>query len=234
MPALSISQLPAGLALSGAELLPAVQDGATVRTSVAMLRAGLAVADHIHPTDEVEGLPEALAAMRRLGRRTLWLPASAMGVPAADGAVPATMEATAGASAVPVLDFDPDTPESAGLLAALPKAWDGGALAVQLLWTATQAGAVAWAVAATALSPDAPLDAVSGTAVPLVGTLATAGTLQATAEAGPLTPSGTPSPAGLLALTVARTAGDLADTLAADARLIGLRLFYTVGAASDD
>lgn len=234
MPALSISQLPTSLALSGAELLPAVQDGATVRTSVAMLRAGLAAAEHIHPTDEVEGLPEALSVMRRAGRRTLWLPAAAMAVPTAGGASLGTLEVTTGGPAVPVLDFDPDAPESAGLLAALPKAWDGGALSAQLLWTATQAGDVAWTVAATALAPDTALDAAPGTAVALTATLTAAGTLQATAAAGPLTPAGTPSPAGLLVLTVTRMAGDLADTLSADARLIGLRLFYTVDAASDD
>lgn len=234
MPALSISQLPAGLALSGAELVPAVQDGATVRTSVAMLRTGLATAEHIHAADEVEGLPEALAATRRVGRRTLWLPAGAMTAPSTGGAAPGTLESAVNGQLFQVFDFDQDTAEAVRIVTALPKAWDGGTLAAQLLWTAEAAGDVVWTVAAVALDAGTSLDAAPGAAIPVTGTLASAGTLQVTTEAGPLAPSGTPSPDGLLALKIVRVAGDLADTLAADARLIGLRLFYAVDAASDD
>ncbi|MCG5244258.1 hypothetical protein MCW82_31345, partial [Azospirillum doebereinerae] len=55
MPALPISQLPAAAALDGTELLPAVQNGTTVRTTAADLRAGLAEAAHRHAPADVTG-----------------------------------------------------------------------------------------------------------------------------------------------------------------------------------
>lgn len=42
MPPMKISQLPAAAALAGPELLPVVQDGATVQSTVGAMRAGLA------------------------------------------------------------------------------------------------------------------------------------------------------------------------------------------------
>lgn len=55
-----ISQLPAADAPAGPELLPAVQDGATVAVTVTQLRAGLAAAAHAHAVNDVTGLQTAL------------------------------------------------------------------------------------------------------------------------------------------------------------------------------
>ncbi|MBP2229458.1 hypothetical protein J2847_002757 [Azospirillum agricola] len=235
MPAVSISQLPAGAALAGPEQLPAVQDGATVRTTVADLRAGLAESGHGHGPADIAGLPAALAATRRLGRRSLWLPAAALAAPSTGGAAPGTLETPDHGVVLPTLDFDAETGERAQALVALPKAWDGGALAVQPVWTAGGgSGDVLWSVAGVALGDGEGLDAAAGAPVTVADTLTAADSLHAAGEGAPLVPAGAAVPGGLLVLTVARAAADPADTLDADARLLGLRLLYTVDAASDD
>lgn len=55
-----ISQLPAGAAPAGTEILPAVQGGATVAVTVNQLRAGMAAAVHAHAQGDVTGLTAAL------------------------------------------------------------------------------------------------------------------------------------------------------------------------------
>jgi len=234
MPALPISQLPAAAPLAGPELLPAVQDGATVRTTAAALRAGLTETGHAHAPADITGLPAVLAATRALGRRTLWVPAGALTVPTTGGAAAGTLEPAAG-MALATLDFDPNAQESAHALLALPKAWDGGALAVQPLWTAGGGtGDVLWTVGGAALGDGDGLDTAGGVAVTVPDTLDAPDALHTADESAPLTPAGAPTPGGLLRLTVSRAAADPADTLDADARLLGLRLFYRVDAASDD
>lgn len=235
MPALPISQLPAAAPLAGSEILPAVQSGATVRTTAAELRAGLALSTHTHAPADVAGLPAALAATRRLGRRSLWLPAGAMASPAAGGAAAGSVETAPHGVVLRSLDFAPDAESSAQILLALPRAWDGGALAVQPLWTAGGgSGDVLWAAAGAALGDGDGLDAAGGAPVTVADTLDAADALHAAGESAPLPLAGVAEPGGLVLLRVARLGGDPADTLDADARLLGLRLLYTVDAASDD
>lgn len=235
MPALSISQLPAAAALTGPELLPAVQGGATVRASVADLRAGLAATAHAHAPGDVTGLPAALAATRGFGRRTLWIPAAAMTASPLDGAVPGSFETVDHGVVLRFLGFDRDIEQTAQALLALPKAWDGGDLAVQPLWTASGGtGDVLWAIDALGLEDGEALDAIGGVAVMVADTLTTADALHVADESAPLVVDGAPTPSGLVLLTIARAASDTADTLDADARLLGLRVFYCVDAASDD
>lgn len=235
MPALSISQLPAAAALSGLELLPAVQGGATVRATVADLRDGLAATAHAHAPGDVTGLPAALAATRGFGRRTLWIPADAMTASPLDGAVPGTFETVEYGVVLRFLGFDRDIEQTAQALLALPKAWDGGDLAVQALWTASGgAGDVLWAIDALALEDGEALDTIGGGTVMVADTLTMADALHVADESAPLMVAGAPTPNGLVLLTIARAASDTGDTLDAEARLLGLRVFYRVDAASDD
>jgi hypothetical protein len=235
MPALPISQLPASAALTGVELLPAVQDGATVRATVAQLRAGLAEAAHAHTLADVNGLPDALASKRAVGRRSLWLPAAAFNAPASGGAVAGSTDGPSHGVAVRTLDFAADAVTTAQALVALPKAWNRGSVTVQPLWTASgDGGSVVWSVGGLALGDGDELDAAGGDAVTLTDALTTADALHAAPESPAVTLAGTPTADGLTLLTIARAVEDPADTLDAPARLLGLRVFYRVDAASDD
>ena len=53
------------------------------------------------------------------------------------------------------------------------------------------------------------------------------------AETAPVTLGGTPADGDLIVFQISRNAGDGADTLAADAQLIGVRLFYSTDARND-
>lgn len=235
MPAVTISQLPAGSALTGGEVLPAVQDGATVRTTVDQLRAGLAAAAHGHALADVAGLQGALDAVRVQGRCSLWIPAAALEVPSDAGAEAGSAEGAAHGLLRRTLDFDPAVPESAQATLALPTSWDGGALAVRLVWTApTGTGGVAWTIDAAAVADGEPLDAAFGAAVTVTDGLSAPESLHATDESAAIVPSGAASDGGIVVLRIARAVEDAADTLEADAQLLGLRVFFTVNAASDD
>jgi hypothetical protein len=235
MPALPISQLPASAALTGVELLPAVQDGATVCATVAQLRAGLAATVHSHALADVSGLPTALASKRTVGRRSLWLPATALDAPASGGAVAGSTDGPSHGVVLRTLDFAADAVTTAQALIALPKAWNRGSVTVQPLWTANGGnGAVVWSVSGVALGDSDELDAASGEAVALTDALTTADALHAAPESPAITLAGTPTADGLALLTITRTVEDAADTLDAPARLLGLRVFYRVDAASDD
>ncbi|MBP2313031.1 hypothetical protein [Azospirillum soli] len=235
MPAVTISQLPAGSALTGGEILPAVQDGATVRTTVDQLRAGLAAAAHGHALADVAGLQTALDGLRVLGRRSLWIPASALEAPASAGAEAGSVEGAAHGLLRRTLDFDPTVPESAQATLALPKSWDGGALALRLLWTAPAGtGDVAWIIKGAAIADGEPLDAAFGAAVTVTDSLSAPESLHTTDESAAITPDGTAADGGIVVLRITRAVEDAADTLDADAQLLGLRVFYDVDAASDD
>ncbi len=240
MPTLPISLLPAATALTGAEQLPAVQDGTTVRASVAQLRAGLADASHSHAAADVTGLTAALAGKRTLGRRSLWLPADALTPAAADGALAGAMTGPTHGAVPRTLDFADGAATTAHALFALPKAWDRGGLTAQPLWTADGGGGdVVWSVAGVAIGDGEALDAAPGAAVTCTDTLTAAGALHIAPASPVLTlaglPSVAPTPDGpLLLLSVSRTASDSADTLDGPARLLGLRIGYRVNAASDD
>lgn len=240
MPTLPISLLPAAAALTGGEQLPAVQDGTTVRASVAQLRAGLADASHSHATTDVTGLTAALAEKRALGRRSLWLPADALTPAATDGAASGTMTGPSHGAVLRTLDFADGAAATAHALFALPKAWDRGTLSAQPLWTAESGGGdVVWSVAGVAIGDGEALDAAPGAAVTCTDTLTATGALHAAPPSPALTLAGLPAAAPttdgpLLSLSVSRAVGDSADTLDAPARLLGLRIGYRVNAASDD
>lgn len=236
MPALPISQLPASAVLTGVELLPAVQDGATVRATVAQLRAGLAESAHNHTLADVTGLPAALAGKRAVGRRGLWLPAAALNAPASGGAVAGSTDGPSHGVVLRTLDFAADAVSTAQALIALPKAWNRGSVTVQPLWTASggSGGSVVWSVGGVALGDGDGLDSAGGAPVTLTDALTTADALHAAPESPAITLAGSPTADGLTLLTIARATEDPADTLDAPARLLGLRVFYTVDAASDD
>ena len=72
-----------------------------------------------------------------------------------------------------------------------------------------------------------------GTAVTVTDTLLTAGDVHVTADTGAITVGGTPAKGDLLFLRVHRKAADAGDTIAADAKLIGITIKYGIGQYDD-
>lgn len=176
-----------------------------------------------------DGSGASLTGIRKQGKETIWLPASAMVTPTTNGAASGT---TNGTNVVyKTLDFDQTTSESAQFQIAMPKSWNLGTLTFIAYWTAsTGSGTVTWSLAAGAVSNDDVLDSSFGTAVTVTDTLIATGDLMVADESGAITVGGTPAAGDLVCFKILR---DVTDTLSGDAKLIGIKVIYTTNAADD-
>lgn len=141
-----------------------------------------------------------------------------------------------GTNAQPVetLDFDQTTQEFAVAIAKLPKRWNLGTFTFRPLWTAASgSGGVVWAIEALAVGDDDTLDAAYGTAQTSTDTLLSANDLHVGPESSAITAAGTPAAGDILLLRVKRVPADAADTLAADAKLLGIVVTWTQTIGSD-
>ena len=171
------------------------------------------------------------------GKKTLAIPASAMRARSSNGCAP--LAVVAGASNQPdkrTLDFDASAIEYAEFDVPMPKSWDEGTVTAQFLWshaaTATNFGVV-WSLQGVAISDDDTHNVNFGTAVSVTDTGGTTNDLYISAETSAITLAGTPAEMDLVCFRVAREATHGSDTLAIDARLHGIRLFYTTNAGND-
>ncbi len=157
--------------------------------------------------------------------RELWIGAGAMTPRTTNGAAVATVETATNDITYDVLDFDQTTSEAACFQLSLPQAWNGGTVKAKFYWTAAAGtGTVTWALEAGSLADDDALDTAYGTPQSVTDTLIATGDLHVTASTAAITIAGTPAVDDWLYFEVFR---DVADTLTADARLIGIRLQYT-------
>jgi hypothetical protein len=133
------------------------------------------------------------------------------------------------------LPFDPAASEGVMFQIAMPKSWDEGTLAFQVVGAAVdaQTGNVAWQIYATTQGDgDAPPAAWG------LSALALTDGANGTSNATLISPAGEASITGaaegdLVNLLVYRNAADAADTYPADAILKGLRILYGVDAKDD-
>jgi hypothetical protein len=174
------------------------------------------------------------AAVAYQGRQTVWIPASAMITRLTGGAAMGTTETATNRVMRRTLDFGADTAQFAQFLLAMPKSWNEGTIALEFLWTAASgSGGVVWAAQAVALSDDDGFEVAFGAAQQVSDTLLAAGDLHRSAETGAITIGGSPAEGDLVIVQIQRIATDAADTLAAVAQLIGVRLFYQTNARND-
>ena len=133
-----------------------------------------------------------------------------------------------------VLDFDKDTDEYAfwGPVVT-PYNWDGSTVTATLYWTAAAGSAgqtVVWSIQMASRANDEAIDAAWGTAVAVSDALIATGDVHRTPASGAITPAGTPAGGELLFVRVMRDVSE--DTLAGDARLIGVWIEYGVSTLS--
>jgi hypothetical protein len=140
-----------------------------------------------------------------------------------------------GSITIATKDFDTAADEFAQFMIGMPKSWDEGTLTAQFLWTSTGGGAaetVEWNLRAVALSDDNPIASASfGSDVTVSDTRTADDDLEISAVSAALTAGGTPAESDLVVFEVWRDVSG--DDLAVDAKLIGVRLLYTVDAAND-
>jgi hypothetical protein len=178
------------------------------------------------------------SAGNHLGKQTIWVPAAAMTPMVTSGCAALTsVETTAGHVDLIVLDFDASADEYAQFQVAFPKQWDEGTLTYQAFWTLSAANTdgVAWALQAVAVSDDDTIDVDFGTPVVVTdNNLGASNDQLVTVESAELTVAGTPANDDMVFFRILRDVSDAADTATGDARLIGLKIFFSNLRTTDD
>ncbi len=183
-------------------------------------------------------LPNANATLKYAGKETIWVPAAAIRPSATGGCASiATIATSANQPDIQSLDFDTTTQEYAQFAVAFPKSWNESTVTAQFFWshasTSTNFGVV-WNLQGVAMSDDDAIAAAYGTAQQVVDTGGTTNDQYVTAETSAITIAGTPAEGDLINFRVSRVTGDGSDNMAIDARLMGIKLYFTTDAGSDE
>lgn len=200
--------------------------------------AGAGSTAYFTPTGgiEISGTDVQIAAAYRVpGKQHLPIPAIAMTSRTTNGAARGTYETATNKVMRETLDFDSATEEFAQFAIQMPKNWDEGTVIAQAVWshgsTTTNFG-VAFGFSAVALANDDAADTAFGTEVVVTDTGGTTDDIYVTAESAAITVAGSPGAEEWVVFQVARKVANAADTMAVDARLIAVKIHYTVDAAN--
>ena len=176
-----------------------------------------------------------VAAVKIAGKETIWVPAVAMYPNTTNGCANIAQTELSNGPELKTLDFDKDSDEFAQFAVAFPKSWNEGTVTFQAFFTAnsTDTGTTSWALQGVALADNGDLNTAFGTAVaPTAKAMSgTANDLAVTAESGAVTIAGSPSTDEYVFFQIFRDVSE--DTLTADAKLLGVKLFFTTDAAND-
>ena len=187
--------------------------------------------------DTVQGVID-LVHGATAGVQTIWVPAIAMVSPTTNGAEAAAVETTATRPEMKVLDFDSSTIEYAQFSIAMPKSWNLGTVTAKFYWTHATAVAtdVIWGIQGVVVSDNDTIDIAYGTAVTVTDTFHNAAEDLAVSDStAAITLAGTPADDDLAYFQVYRAATTAGDTTnSTDARLLGVKIFFTTDAENDD
>jgi len=180
-------------------------------------------------------LKSGTAAVKIAGKETIWVPAVAMYPNTTNGCANIAQTELSNGPELKTLDFDKDSDEFAQFAVAFPKSWNEGTVTFQAFFTAnsTNTGTTSLALQGVALADNGDLNTAFGTAVaPTAKAMSgTANDLAVTAESGAITIAGSPSADEYVFFQIFRDVSE--DTLTADAKLLGVKLFFTTDAAND-
>ena len=174
-------------------------------------------------------------AIKIAGKETIWVPAVAMYPNTTSGCADLAQTELSNGPELKTLDFDKSSDEFAQFAVAFPKSWNEGTITFQAFFTAnsTDTGTTSWALQGVALADNGDLNTAFGTAVaPTAKAMSgTANDLAVTAESGAVTIAGSPSTDEYVFFQISRDVS--ADDLDADAKLLGIKIFFTTDAAND-
>ena len=172
---------------------------------------------------------------KEVGKESIWVPATAMYPNTTNGCAALAQTELGNGPELKTLDFDKDSDEFAQFAVAFPKSWNEGTITFQVFFTgnSTNTGDVVWTLAGTALADNGSLNTAFGTAVATTAKAhsGTANDLDVTAESGAVTIAGSPSTDEYVFFEIKRDVSE--HSLTADAKLLGVKLFFTTDAATD-
>jgi len=181
-------------------------------------------------------LKSGTAAVKIAGTETIFIPAQAMFGTTTNGADAQAVETTATRPELKVLDFDAGTAEYAQFSIAMPKSWNLGTVTYQVFWSPsnTNTGNCIFGLQGLSCTEGDTADAVFGTAIEVTDAgIATVEDVQMTAVSSAMTIAGSPADDDYTFFQLYRDAADGSDTFTGDARVMGVKLFYTTDAAND-
>lgn len=170
-----------------------------------------------------------------VGLTSIWVPAKDMVPTTTDGCAPLTqVELASGLPELEVLDFDPSSDEFAQFSLAIPNGWDKGTIFWRAYWTTASASLdnVEWRLQGVAIANDDLIPQAYGTATTVIDTALGANDLHVASLSAATTIAGVPLNDELVYFKISRNTGT-ASNLAADARLIGIKILYTRDQGND-
>jgi hypothetical protein len=176
------------------------------------------------------------SALKIAGKETMWVPAAAMYGPTTNPADAAQVETTAGRPDLNVWDFDASTKQYTQFTVAMPKSWNEGTITYQVYWSpsSTNTDNCIFGLQAVACADGDTIDVAYGTAVTITDAgIGTVEDQQVSAESGAITVAGSPAAGEQTYFQFYRDAADGSDTFSGEARVLGVKIFYTTDAAND-
>jgi len=176
------------------------------------------------------------SALKIAGLETMWVPSSAMYGATTNPADAQQVETTATRPDMKVLDFDASTDEFAQFSVAFPKSWNEGTVTYQVYWTpsSTNTGDCIFGLQGVAIGDDDTIDVVYGTAIDITDAgIGTVEDQQVSAVSTAITIAGTPAVDQQTYFQLYRDADAGGDTFTGDARVLGIKIFFTTDAAND-
>jgi hypothetical protein len=181
-------------------------------------------------------LKSGTAAVKVAGTETIFIPAQAMFGTTTNGADAQAVETTAVRPELKVLDFDAGTAEYAQFSIAMPKSWNLDTVTYQVFWSPgnTDTGNCIFGLQGLSCTEGDTADAVFGTAIEVTDAgIGTVEDVQMTSASSGMTIAGSPADDDYTFFQLYRDAADGSDTFTGDARVLGIKLFYTTDAAND-
>ena len=208
----------------------------TRTTVLASSNSGSAVSFSAGTKDIFTTLPSSIITNFQGSKQTIWLPATAMASRTTNGAASGTVEMTTNKNMFKTLDFDTTTQEYAQFAIRMPKSWNESTVTFAPVWshasTTTNFGVV-WSLAGVAVSDDDAGDVAFGTVQTSTDTGGTTNDVYQGPESSAITIAGTPAANDYVMFEIGRVVANGSDTMAIDARLHGIVLFYTTDTATD-
>ena len=181
-------------------------------------------------------LKSGTAAVNIAGKETMWVPAAAMYGATTNPAAAEQVETTATRPDMKVLDFDASTDEFAQFSVAFPKSWNEGTVTYQVYWTpaSTNTGDCIFGLQGVSCGDSDTIDVAYGTAVTVTDAgIGTVEDQQVSSASSAVTIAGSPAVDQLTYFQLFRDANAGGDTFSADARVLGIKIFFTTDAAND-
>jgi len=176
------------------------------------------------------------AVIKTAGLETIWVPAASMRPTVSNGCAALTeVETTSGRPDLQVLDFDKDADEAAQFQIAFPKSWNEGTItfAVYYIGLAATTG-VAFGLQGVSVGDNEEADQAYGTAVVVTDdSQGDATEVLITATSGAVTLANSPAAGDISFFRLFRDVSDANDDMAGDARVLGVKIFFTTNAAND-